>query len=618
MLAFIQQYFTSVVAALAIMSTAYLIFWIVFGTSLRNRKIQLSKRAGAHQIREEIVTTLLSFIGSTVFMFCILTLKDNGLTKFHAEAGKYGLLYEVMTVIVMLLISDTWFYWSHRAMHHPKVYKYVHALHHKSLDVNPYTSTSFHVIESVMLTVWVLPLGLLMPISMTALGVMQVIGTLNNLKSHLGYELFPGFFKFFPFNMLVTATNHSLHHTQYNGNYGLFFRFWDIICDTELNSTNSTFTEIHGRADETIIDNTKYRTLTIDKLVKENNNTVSVYFRPTDKAFYNYQAGQYLTLKVKIGGKTYNRCFSLSSSPNIDDFLRITVKLKGDVSHYFFNDAKPGDSIESLLPVGDFTFRPHAHSAKNYVMVAGGSGITPLFSMIQQILRREEQSRVTLLYANKTETTTIFKEELQRLAEQYPQFTYVEYISGKKRISKEELSATIAPNATYYICGPDALKEGVAKHLKDLNIPKSNIHIENFADGYVPLFGLFQKKVGSKMAATFLILFSLFSLGQTTHAQMIKSQSTLAGNWHDKNHPEKIVAITSSAHVFIGKDKTEKIVFRDLKSIGKNQYTGTLINPDDNETFDITISMVSSDEFTFSVKKFIFTKEFTFQRLPQR
>jgi ring-1,2-phenylacetyl-CoA epoxidase subunit PaaE len=195
MLEFLQQYLTSVVGALTIMSVAFLIVWIAFGNKLRNRKVQLSKRAGWSQIKEEIGASLLAFIGSTVFMFLILSFKDNGLTKFYVEAGKYGLWYEVLTVVTMLLISDTWFYWSHRAMHHPSIYKYVHALHHKSLDVNPYTSTSFHTIEALWLTVWVLPLVLIMPVSMTALGVMQVLGTFNNLKSHLGYELFPGFFK---------------------------------------------------------------------------------------------------------------------------------------------------------------------------------------------------------------------------------------------------------------------------------------------------------------------------------------------------------------------------------------------------------------------------------------
>jgi ring-1,2-phenylacetyl-CoA epoxidase subunit PaaE len=318
MLEFLKQYLNGAAGALGLVSVIYLIFWVVFGKKLSNRKIQLSKRAGWSQIKGEIFATLMSSIGSTLFMLLLLLLKDNGLAKFYVGTGNFG-WYDALTVLTLVLVSDTWFYWSHRAMHHPSIYKYVHALHHKSLDVNPYTSVSFHVIESVWLTVWLLPLVLVMPISMTALGVTQVLGMFNNLKSHLGYELFPNFFsKVPPFNMLITATNHSLHHTQYNGNYGLFFRFWDIICDTELNTTTATFNEIHQRTKETIIDNSKYRTLTIDKLVKENANTVSVYFKPTDKAFYTYKAGQYLTLKVKVDGKTYNRCFSLSYRRCID------------------------------------------------------------------------------------------------------------------------------------------------------------------------------------------------------------------------------------------------------------------------------------------------------------
>ena len=490
MMAFIKQYFTTVLAALTIMSVAYMIFWVIFGKKFSNRKIQLSKRAGWSQIKGEIGATLLSFIGSTAFTVFLLSLKDIGLTKFYIDAGKYGLWYEVLMVIIILILSDTWFYWSHRAMHHPGIYKYVHALHHKSLDVNPYTSSSFHVIESLWLTFWILPLSMVMPVSMTALGIIQVIGTFNNLKSHLGYELFPKFSSLPPFNMLVNATNHSLHHTQYNGNYGLFFRFWDIICDTELNSTESTFNEIHQRENASIIDNTKYRLLIIDKLVKETPDTISVYFKPEDKEFYNYKAGQYLTLKVKVGSKTYHRCFSLSSSPNIHDFLRITVKLKGEVSHYFYNESKIGDKVASLLPIGDFTFQPNILVQKNYVMVAGGSGITPLFSMIFQMLQFEPHCKVVLLYTNRKVESIIFKKELNQLALQYPQFKYIDFISGKNRLEKNDLD--LFKDAHYYICGPDAFKDGIRQHLKDLKIAKSNINIEHFADGYMPWFGLFK------------------------------------------------------------------------------------------------------------------------------
>jgi ferredoxin-NADP reductase/sterol desaturase/sphingolipid hydroxylase (fatty acid hydroxylase superfamily) len=489
MLEFVQQYLITVISSMTIATIVYVIFWIIFGKKLGNRKIQLSKRAGWTQIKGEIGASLLSFIGGTGFSILLLSLKDDGYTKFYLETGKFGLWYEVLAFVAVLIVSDAWFYWSHRTMHHPSIYKYVHALHHKSLDVNPYTSSSFHLIESIWLTVWVLLLALVMPISMTVLGIMQVVGTFNNLKSHLGYELFPKFLSFPPFNILVTATNHSLHHTQYNGNFGLFFRFWDVVCGTELNTTESTFNEIHDREKSTIIDNTKYRTLLIDQIVKETSDTVSVYFKPKDKAFYNYQAGQYLTLRVNVFGKTYHRCFSLSSSPNVDDFLRITVKLKGEVSHYFFDTASCGDIVESLLPVGDFTFIPNKTAENQYVMVAGGSGITPLFSIIMQVLQFEPKSKVTLLYANRSDENIIFKKELNHLKNQYQQFEYKHFISRKKRIEKNDLMQI--HSAKYYICGPDSLKDGIKQLLQDLNVPKSNINIEHFVDGYKPWFGLF-------------------------------------------------------------------------------------------------------------------------------
>jgi ring-1,2-phenylacetyl-CoA epoxidase subunit PaaE len=483
----VKTYFQTLIGSFAVMGFIYFVIWYLFGKRLNNRKIQLSKRAGWSQIRQEMGHAALSLIGSTIFQILVFSLRDTGKTKLYEKIEPYGLPYFIFSIVVILFISDAWFYWLHRAMHHPRVYKYVHALHHKSLDVNPFTSNSFHVIEALALTLWVLPLVMIMPISAMAFGIVQVLGTFNNLKSHLGYELFPHFFKGAPFNMLVTATNHSLHHTQYNGNYGLYFRYWDQWFGTELNSTDRLFREIHSRKDEQIVDNTKYKTLKIDKLEKETSDTVSVYFRPDDEQFYNYESGQYLTVRVKVGKKTYDRCFSISSSPT-DDFLRITVKLKGEVSHYFYNDAKAGDSIQSLYPVGEFIL-PKQTDNEEFVMIAGGSGITPLFSMIRTLLNRKANAKITLLYANKSAENVIFKDELETLTAQNANFNYQSFTDATKRISIEDLKAHTT--AHFYICGPDGLKSSMTEHLKILKIDKEKINVEHYADGYIPWFGLF-------------------------------------------------------------------------------------------------------------------------------
>jgi ferredoxin-NADP reductase len=324
-----------------------------------------------------------------------------------------------------------------------------------------------------------------MPVSVFALGITQAVGTFNNIKSHLGYELYPKFFKIPPLNMLITATNHSLHHTQYNGNYGLYFRFWDIVCGTELKTTRELFGEIHERENAEVIDNTEYKLLTIDELEKENEDTISVYFRPDDQQFYQYTPGQYLTLKFKVNGKVCHRCFSLSSTPQKDDFLRFTAKRNGEVTHYLLNEARVGDTVEAFYPVGEFEINK---KCKHHVMIAGGSGITPLFSMINYLLKFEPQHQVTLLYANRSEGSIIFRNELDKLAGQYPQFSYSNFISGQNRIKVEDLQPYV--DANFYLCGPNSLKDAMESHLKKLNVSKSQIHMEHYADGYVPLFGL--------------------------------------------------------------------------------------------------------------------------------
>jgi ring-1,2-phenylacetyl-CoA epoxidase subunit PaaE len=486
---FIENYFTGLFSMIGLFALLYIIVWVVFSKYLQNRKIQLSKRAGWAQIQGEIMASVLAMLGTTVFTMYLFSLKDKGIITLYTETGKYGLGYEIFSVVLILVISDTWFYWLHRYMHKPSVYKYVHALHHKSLDVNPFTSNAFHVLEAVFLTLWILPLLLLMPVSATALGVVQALGMINNLKSHLGYELFPNLFSKAPFNVLVTATNHSLHHTQYNGNYGLFFRFWDVVCNTELKDTAIVFSEIHSRKNEVVLDNSKYKNLTINKIVKENADTVSVYFKPEDKNFYNYKAGQYLTIKVKVKGKMHSRCFSLSSSPMIDDFLRITVKLKGEVSHYFMETAKVGDEIQSLYPVGDFVLPLQIDNNETYTFVAGGSGITPLYSMIQELLKKNMDAAITLLYANKNGDNVIFKNEIKELPAKHKNFSCKNFISGQSRISTDDLF--LHKDSTFFICGPESLKNAVVKNLTALKVEKRKINISNFADGYVPWFGLF-------------------------------------------------------------------------------------------------------------------------------
>ncbi|MEM7730120.1 MAG: sterol desaturase family protein [Pseudomonadota bacterium] len=483
---FLANYLTGLGSTLAILGLVYVAVWWLFHRWVARRKVQLSRRAGWTQIREEIWHGAVAALGSSALVVSLFWLRDHGWLKLEAETGVHGLWYEAVTIVALVLVADAWFYWLHRWMHHPRVYRYVHALHHKSLDVNPFTSNSFHVIEAVGLTLFIVPVLMLMPVSAFALGVVQAMGLFNNVKSHLGYEFYPRFFRHAPFRWLITATNHSLHHTQYNGNYGLYFRFWDWLCGTELKATDRLFDDIHARKgrETVVVDNAQYRPLLIDRLERETADVVSVYFRPEDPQFHRYKAGQHLTVRVKVGGRTHMRCFSLSSAPGVDDFLRITVKLNGPVSHYFYYDARSGDTVQALYPTGDFALDP---SADHHVMIAGGSGVTPFLSMIRTRLAQNEDARITLLYASHPADRVLFADALDQLAARHRNFTWTPFISGQARIGRENL----APyrDATFYVCGPEGLKATVTRHLDALGVSRARVETEHCAEGYVPLFG---------------------------------------------------------------------------------------------------------------------------------
>ena len=141
-----------------------------------------------------------------------------------------------------LLFNDAWFYGWHRLLHHRRIFPLIHIVHHRSVDVNPFTSYSFHALEGFILGAWIIPAALLVPIYAPLLGVLQVIGLANNVMAHLGYELLPRWLLRVPLlRQMNTATFHSLHHSQFHGNYGLLFRFWDRLFGTEVPGYEAAF-----------------------------------------------------------------------------------------------------------------------------------------------------------------------------------------------------------------------------------------------------------------------------------------------------------------------------------------------------------------------------------------
>jgi sterol desaturase/sphingolipid hydroxylase (fatty acid hydroxylase superfamily) len=233
---FMQSYAVTFGGTFILLLIVYLLVWKLFAKSLNKWKIQQNRKADFKQIKQEIINSIgVNFTGTLISM-SVLSLYSRSSVKLYTDINQYGgISTAIGSFIFLLLFADAWFYFWHRWMHNnPKIYKYIHAVHHKSLDVTPFTASSFHILEATLLGAWIIPLAFIIPIYVPMLGALQIIGLANNIKSHLGYELYPKWFQKTWLKYHINSTHHNLHHIKYNGNYGLLFTFWDIWFDTEL------------------------------------------------------------------------------------------------------------------------------------------------------------------------------------------------------------------------------------------------------------------------------------------------------------------------------------------------------------------------------------------------
>jgi sterol desaturase/sphingolipid hydroxylase (fatty acid hydroxylase superfamily) len=224
-----------------VVGLVFVLVWKVGARALASRRIPTRFDFGREQLVREVKNTLVTLTIGTVSAVVIMTLYKNGLTKLSA-GDDWSALKSVGAFAALIFFNEAWFYWWHRLLHHPILFKYVHSVHHRSVDVNPFTSYSFHGVEGFILGAWAIPLALLVPMSVKVLIAAQVVGLANNVVSHLGYELLPKWWvRVPPFKWFSSATFHSLHHSTFNGNYGLMTRFWDRLMGTEVRSYEQVF-----------------------------------------------------------------------------------------------------------------------------------------------------------------------------------------------------------------------------------------------------------------------------------------------------------------------------------------------------------------------------------------
>ncbi len=253
-------------------------------------------------------------------------------------------------------------------------------------------------------------------------------------------------------------------------------------------------------------------TLKIKQVVKETVDAITIIFEQPQERI-KYASGQFLTLIAKINGEEVRRAYSLCSASEVDEDLAVTVKRVegGKMSNYLNDNAKAGDSMEILAPMGNFTFTP-SDKQRHIVLIGGGSGITPLLSILKSTLQEEKQSVVSLVYTNRNQESTIFHKSLEDLVNANKDrlrvihhFTrkiqQVEKKGGflglKKKIVEEEVKDRLSnaqlgtyldqlniestdTNIEYYICGPTGMMDIATGTLEKRGVAKEAVHLESF------------------------------------------------------------------------------------------------------------------------------------------
>ncbi|PRY09870.1 C-5 sterol desaturase [Pontibacter ummariensis] len=225
---------------------AFVVFYKLFPARFAKLKIQALFPKRKDYVRE----VGYSFFTFFVFAFIGVVLSSDAIrpyTRIYTEVADHGWPYLGLSVVLALLVHDAYFYWTHRLMHHPRLFRLFHLTHHQSTNPSPWAAFSFSPLEAVVEGSVIIVIALLIPIHPLAILLFLLFMTVYNVYGHLGYEVYPAWLVNSRLGKwLNTSTNHNMHHKYFRGNYGLYFRFWDELLRTTHPHYKETLRKLTG------------------------------------------------------------------------------------------------------------------------------------------------------------------------------------------------------------------------------------------------------------------------------------------------------------------------------------------------------------------------------------
>lgn len=248
-------------------SLAFIIFWVIFRGGLKHLFIQRTFPKTKELVRE------FAYSMSTVVIFSLVgfgvySAGHKGVTLIYNEISDYGIFYLIFSLVAIIVFHDFYFYWTHRLMHHKKIFKYVHRVHHQSTSPSPWAAYSFHPWEALIQAL-VLPIMVFtIPLHPLAIFIFLTYMIIRNVIGHLGFEILPkGFTKNKYLNWNTAITHHDMHHEHFHGNYGLYFTWWDKWMNTEHKEYHDRFNEVKSRPKACGIKPSKSTSITVSLIL---------------------------------------------------------------------------------------------------------------------------------------------------------------------------------------------------------------------------------------------------------------------------------------------------------------------------------------------------------------
>jgi lathosterol oxidase len=230
---FFKLFSLSAIRYFLIAGLPFLIFYKVLTSWFSKSKIQ-QKAADITDFKREIMHSLQTTAVLAAFGYIVLFTPLKSHTLIYTDFSAYPIWWIGTSLVLSLVIHDTYFYWMHRILHHKKLFRYTHLVHHLSTNPSPWTSYSFHFLEACTEGAVLFVVVFLIPVHPITIILFTITGFIINVYGHLGYEIMPrALRKSFLFEIINTSVHHNLHHTKFKGNYGLYFRVWDRLMGTE-------------------------------------------------------------------------------------------------------------------------------------------------------------------------------------------------------------------------------------------------------------------------------------------------------------------------------------------------------------------------------------------------